>query len=105
MKILLDECLDRRLAKELKGHSVMTVPQMKWGGLKNGELLLRAEKLFDAFITVDQNLSFQQHLPKFQIKVLVLYAETNQLSDLKPLAPKILAALRQSQIRSLTRIS
>ena len=59
MKILLDECIDRRLAKEIVGHDVKTVPQMGWATIKNGELLSLAEKEFDIFLTIDRNLSFQ----------------------------------------------
>jgi hypothetical protein len=93
VKLLLDECLDRRLAKDLEGHDVRTVPQMGWAGIKNGELLTLAEHDFDVFITVDRNLSFQQKLPKFNIAVLVLYAPSNRLADLRVLAPKILSTL------------
>ena len=93
MKLLLDECIDQRLAKDLGGHDVRTVPQMGWAGIKNGALLTLAEREFDVFITVDRNLSFQQNLPKFNIAVLVLHASSNRLDDLKPLAPKILATL------------
>jgi hypothetical protein len=89
VKLLLDECIDRRLAKDLVGHDVKTVPQMGWAGVKNGALLALAEDQFDAFITVDRNLSFQQNLPKFNIAVLVLHAASNRLADLKPLAPEI----------------
>jgi hypothetical protein len=93
VKLLLDECIDRRLAKDLEGHEVKTVPQMGWAGIKNGALLTLAENEFDAFITVDRNLSFQQNLPGFNIAVLVLHAKSNRLADLKPLAPKILSTL------------
>ncbi len=93
MKLLLDECIDRRLARDLVGHEVKTVPQMGWSGIKNGELLILAEKDFDVFITVDRNLSFQQNLPKFNIAVLVLHAASNRLSDLRPLTPKTLSML------------
>jgi hypothetical protein len=93
VKLLLDECIDRRLAKDLGGHDVRTVPQMGWAGIKNGALLTLAENEFDVFITVDRNLSFQQNLPKFNIAVLVLHAISNRLTDLKPLAPKILVTL------------
>ncbi|MBJ7901080.1 MAG: hypothetical protein GC158_14445 [Cyanobacteria bacterium RI_101] len=93
MKILLDECIDRRLARELVGYDVKTVPQMGWAGVKNGQLLNFAEAEFDIFITVDRNLSFQQNLPQFDIGVIVLYSASNRLADLKPLAPKILTAL------------
>lgn len=93
MKLLLDECIDRRLSKDLAGHDVKTVPQMGWSGIKNGELLTLAENQFDVFITVDRNLSFQQNLPKFNIAVLALHPPSNRLADLRPLAPKILATL------------
>lgn len=97
MNILLDECLDRRFANDLPGHSVKTVPQMGWAGKKNGELLSLAEKDFDVFITVDKNLSYQQHLPRFKIAVLVLKARSNRLADLKLLAPEVLLILPSLQ--------
>jgi uncharacterized protein DUF5615 len=93
VQLLLDECIDRRLAKDLIGHEVRTVPEMGWAGIKNGALLTLAEKEFDVFITVDRNLSFQQNLPKFNISVLVLHAPSNRLADLRPLAPKILSII------------
>ncbi len=65
MKVLLDECVDRRFAQEIIGHFVRTVPQMGWQAIKNGRLLVLAEKEFDVFVTVDRNLSFQKNLPKF----------------------------------------
>jgi hypothetical protein len=90
----LDECIDRRLAREFIGYEVKTVPQMGWAGIKNGQLLTLAEAEFDVFfITVDRNLSFQQNLPQFGIAVIVLYAVSNRLADLKPLAPRILEVL------------
>ncbi len=93
MKILLDECLDRRLAREFAGHAVKTAPQMKWAGIKNGRLLALAEKQFDVFVTVDRNLSFQQHLPRFHIAVVILRARSNRAEDLRPLIPSVLALL------------
>jgi hypothetical protein len=93
VKLLLDECIDRRLAKDFGEHDIRTVPQMGWAGIKNGALLTLAEDKFDVFITVDRNLSFQQNLPKFNIAVVVLHAASNRLADLKPLVPMILAAL------------
>ncbi len=93
MKILLDECIDRKLAREFIDHEIKTVPQMEWAGVKNGKLLTLAEKEFDIFITVDRNLAFQQNLPRFDIAVIVLHASSNRLADLKPLVPEILAIL------------
>lgn len=93
MKLLLDECIDRKLAREFVGYEVKTVPQMGWAGTKNGQLLTLAAAEFDIFITVDRNLSFQQNLPEFDIAVIVLQASSNRLADLKPLIPKVLAIL------------
>ena len=93
MKLLLDECIDRRLARELPGHLVRTVPQMGWATIKNGRLLRLAEQEFDVFVTVDRNLSFQQNLPKFVLAVAVLRARSNRLEDLQPLVAPLLAAL------------
>jgi Domain of unknown function (DUF5615) len=93
MNILLDECIDRKFARELIGYDVKTVPQMGWAGIKNGQLLALAESEFDVFITVDRNLSFQQNLSQFNIAVIVLQAPSNRLADLKPLAPNISAIL------------
>jgi len=63
MRLLLDECVPRPLKRELTGHQVSTVVEMGWSNKRNGELLtlVRAEG-FDAFLTVDQNLTFQQNL-------------------------------------------
>ena len=59
LKLLLDECVDRRLAQAITGHDLRTVPQMGWAGLRNGVLLAKAvEEGFDVFVTVDLNLSF-----------------------------------------------
>ncbi len=93
MKILLDECIDRRLVKEIAGHEVKTVPQMGWATIKDGELLALAEKDFEVFVTVDRNLSFQQHLPRYSLAVIVLRARSNRLQDLRPLVPKLLEML------------
>jgi len=93
VKLLLDECIDRRLAREFPGHWARTVPQMGWATIKNGALLRLAEKEFDVFVTVDRNLAFQHPIPKFRIAVVVLRASSNRLNDLRPLAPLLLAAL------------
>lgn len=93
MRVLLDECIDRRLAAEITGHEVKTVPQAGWASIANGELLALAETQFDVFVTVDRNLSFQQRLPRFSIAVVVLRAPSNRLADLRLLIPKLLDAI------------
>ena len=102
MKILLDECVDRRLARDLVGHSVSTVPKMGWAGIKNGALLALAEKEFDAFITVDRKLSVQQDLTKFRIPVPLIRARTNRLKDIRPLAAQLLEKLPRASAGVIT---
>ena len=94
MRVLLDECVDWRLSRDVIGHDVKTARQMGWATIKNGELLALAAQQFDVFVTVDRNLSFQQNLVAFLIAVIVLRARTTRLADLRPLVPALLAALR-----------
>jgi predicted nuclease of predicted toxin-antitoxin system len=105
MKILLDECIDRRLAREFVDYEIKTVPQMGWAGIKDGQLLVLAAAEFDVFITVDRNLSFQQNIPQFDIAVIVLEAPSNRLADLKPLVPKILVVLEEAVKGQVTAVS
>jgi len=94
MRILLDECVPRRLGREFPGHDVHTVPEMGWSGKKNGELLqLMAAQRFEVLLTVDQGIRRQQNLQAAGVAVVVLVAVSNRLADLVPLAPSALAAL------------
>jgi predicted nuclease of predicted toxin-antitoxin system len=95
MNLLLDECLDWRLRRDLPGHSVKTAQEMGWGGVKNGELLALAAAHFDVFVTGDRNLAFQQNLRRFPLAVVVLQAHRTGLAHLRPLMPKVLALLPQ----------
>jgi hypothetical protein len=90
--VLLDECVDWRLSREIAGHDVKTARQMGWSAIKNGALLALASEHFDVFVTVDRNLSFQQNLHA-RLAVMVLQARSNRLEDLRPLAPKLLEAI------------
>lgn len=105
MKLLLDECVDQRLRAELHVHEVKTVADMGWSNYKDGDLLNAAQHEFDAFITVDRNLPYQQHLPKFNIAVIVLRTRTNRLVDLQPLVPGLLAALPIAPVHEATVIN
>ena len=93
MRILLDECLPRKLKNYLPGHEVKTVPQMGWASIENGDLMKLAETLFDVFITVDQNMEHQQNMSKYHISVVVLLASSNQVASLQPMMPALLQSL------------
>lgn len=64
-----------------------------WSGVKNGKLLALAAASFDAFITVDKNLRYQQNLETLQVAVVVLDGHSNELQALLPLMPALEAAL------------
>lgn len=93
MRILLDECVDWRLARDITGHEVRTARQMGWTTIKNGELLTLAAKEFDVFVTVDRNLVAQQNPSTYSIAVIVLQASSNRLADLRPLVPELLRVI------------
>jgi predicted nuclease of predicted toxin-antitoxin system len=93
VKILLDECVNQRLARDFVGHEVSTVAQMGWKSRSNGELLALAAKVFEVFVTTDRNLSFQQNLRRLDIAVVVMSARTNRLADLRLIVPSVLRVL------------
>jgi len=97
MRLLLDESVPAKLRRSLPSHAVRTVVEAGWSGVKNGKLLALAANDFDAFITVDKNLPYQQNLTTLPVAVLVLDAASNELSALLPLVPELerqLAVLR-----------
>lgn len=94
MRLLLDECVPRKFLRGLVGHDARTVRQMGWSGKRNGELLsLMLSNGFEAFVTVDQNVRYQQNISAAGVAVVVLVAATNKLVDLIPLLPDALAAI------------
>ena len=92
MKVLLDECTPRVVKKRLPMHDISTVQEMGWAGIKNGELLTRAEAQFEAFITTDKNLRYQQNLTGRVLAVLVL--PSNQVPVVERVLPAIKSALQ-----------
>jgi hypothetical protein len=85
MRILLDESLPHDLDALILDHQVSTVRQEGWASVTNGKLLALAPTKFDAFITADRNLEFQQNLAKLPVAVVVLVARKNRVQDLAPL--------------------
>jgi predicted nuclease of predicted toxin-antitoxin system len=104
MRVLLDECLPRKLKSDLSGHDAATVPEMGWSGLKNGELLRVAESAFDVFVTIDRGLQYQQNLQKTKLGVILLAASNNRLETLRPLMPQVLATLDTIRTGKMIRI-
>jgi hypothetical protein len=106
MPVLLDECIDERLRHSFAEHDCQTVRFAGFAGLKNGALLVAAERAgFDVIITVDQSITNQQNLPGLSISLLVLKGRTNRLADLPPLVPALLDALRRLRRGDVTAVT
>lgn len=96
MRILLDECLPRQLARELTGHEVVTVQKAGWAGFKNGKLLAKISGRFEGFITIDKRIERDQKIPA-DVAVITVRARSNRIQDLRPLVPELLKAVKESK--------
>jgi hypothetical protein len=84
VRVLLDESVPRKLAREFVGHEARTVTELGWAGTKNGDLLRRAAaEGFRVLVTTDQNLEYQQNLSKLDLGLAVLVAKSNRLVHLR----------------------
>ncbi|MEO6839042.1 MAG: hypothetical protein ABI261_07765 [Ginsengibacter sp.] len=99
MLLLLDENLPKRLKIDFPEHEIFTIRDKKWNGISNGELLkLLKDNSFDALLTYDKNLRYQQNFSKYSITVFVLTAKINQYAELTKLTPKIKGYLNSVQM-------
>jgi hypothetical protein len=101
MRVLLDECVPKRLRTELAGHAVRTVTEMGWSGIKNGQLLQKAAAEFDCFLTVDRNLQFQQRVDNLPLAVIVVAALDNRIETLRPLMAAVREALASISVNEI----
>lgn len=75
MKILVDENLPDDFRHELTGHNAVTVHYLGWSGMKNGDLLAKAAASgFDALVTMDSGVPYQQNAAALAVSVVVLKA-------------------------------
>jgi hypothetical protein len=96
MKILLDECVTKKLKAHLKEFEVFTVTELGWGGVKNGKLLtLCIENDFDVLLTIDKNLIYQQNLNKYKISIAVINAISSKVEELSQFIPSFKLQLLQ----------
>ena len=105
MRILLDACVPRKLRDSLKGHSVVTAREAGLNRHIDGLLLDAAAGRFDAIVTVDKTIRFQQVLAGRPLALVVLHGASIKLDDLLPLVPALLAALQfiqPGEVREIT---
>lgn len=106
MKLLLDECIPRRLKREFFEYEIFTVDEAGLKGLKNGNLLRAAsDSKYDVLITVDKNMEHQQNKSKLPLAIVVLSSFSNRFESLLPLIPKALESLENIKIGEIKIIS
>ena len=94
MRILLDECLPKKLKRSFAGQDCVTAPEAGLAGLANGELLAAAERQgFQVFLTLDKGIAYQQNLAGRAIAIIVIRAKSNRLEDLLPHVDACIARL------------
>lgn len=105
MRILLDECVPRKLKPHLANHICRTASEAGFSGKKNGVLLRLAEaEGYDVLITIDRSMETQQNLAGRRISVLILRGKSGRLRVLLPLVSsclKILSRIEPGQIRKV----
>jgi hypothetical protein len=104
LRVLLDECVPRRLKADLREHEVRTVQEEGWASLKNGELLRAAAGRFDVLLTVDRSIPFQQNLRGLEIGVLAMVVTSNRLVDIRPLMSQVRSALPKVRAGEVMRV-
>jgi len=78
MRVLLDECVPRKLKSHLPSHECASVPEAGFAGKKNGELLkLAVEAGFEVFVTVDQGIEYEQNLMSQELAIIIIRAKSN----------------------------
>ena len=89
MRIVLDECVNRRLKRSFTLPGVVHVSDVGLDTLKDGALLHAAEKDFDVLVTIDKSMPFQTNLSGIGLAVLVLDARNNSLPELRLFVPEL----------------
>jgi hypothetical protein len=98
VRILFDEDAPRPLRRHLVGHEIITVQEVGWAGIKNGELLrLTAENASDVLLTFDQNLRYQQNLAQRPLALVVIIAPNKKINTLTPIVPRLLEVLSRAE--------
>jgi len=93
--VLFDHNVDRRFRRHLPGHDVQTSREKGWEALENGALLAAAAgHAFEAVLTIDKKIRFQQNLSTLPLAVVVLDALSTALPELIPFAPYVLGLFK-----------
>jgi predicted nuclease of predicted toxin-antitoxin system len=105
MKLLIDENLPHKLRYSLDEHACFTATYMGWNGISNGELLrIAAANGFDAVISNDRGLEYQQNQEALPLSVVVLLAKDNKLRTIESMVPALIAVLNDLKPRTFVKV-
>jgi predicted nuclease of predicted toxin-antitoxin system len=97
MRILIDECVNPRLAVRLPvlcpAHQIATVRDLGWTGLSDSLLLDRARSHFEVFVTIDKGFAFEHNLRKLSLGIVILDTKNNQMPSYEPVLTELVAAI------------
>ncbi len=97
-RVLLDENVDSRLKPQFdEEFDVYTIRDKRWNGMKNGALLRAASEEFDLFVTLDQNIPYQQNLEDFDLAIIVIQSISNALVHVSPHMPQINEVMHKAE--------
>lgn len=103
MRFLFDQGVPAPLRRYLAEHTVSTAYEQGWSTLRNGELLTAAELAgFEAFVTTDKNLRYQQNITGRRLAIVIL--GTTSWPRIERHAEHIVAAIVQSMSGAFTEI-
>ena len=104
-RIIIDECLPKKLRTIFEDDEVFTVPQLGLNGYSDYNLLIElARRGIDCFLTIDGNMEYQQVLSRQPFGTIVLRSHSNRFHDLLPLKPLILDALKSCEVGQIIHI-
>ena len=99
MKIILDNCVPKRVRRLLPGHDVKHASQVGWSNLSNGRLLqTAADGGFDLMITVDKGIRHQHPLDRLPLPVLELFLDDTRFPSIQAVSAHLEQAVETSRL-------
>lgn|GEM_PF-603394 len=86
MRVLLDACIDPRLASLFQEFQCETAAQRQWQHLRDHELLLKMQGTFDVLVTIDRGFEFQHNLKTLRFGIVIVHVARNKVEFYRPLA-------------------
>ena len=105
MKIIIDECLPKKLTQIFPDHEAWTVPEIGLAGSEDGKLLDELDaRNIDVFITIDGNIEFQQRFIGRKFGTVLIRSVSNRLENLLHLQDELSDAIKKANSGNIQRV-